>query len=296
MLIRNMVREMVLIDIDRDRAAGEVMDLHHSIPFTGPARVTAGSYDDIEGSDLVVITAGKNQQPGQSRLDLMKENIEIYQKIIPRINENSPDSVLLIVTNPVDIMAYAAYRLSSRPHELVIGSGTTLDTARLKSRIAEHCQVDSRDIDSYILGEHGDSEFALWSNASIGGVLFKDYCPTCPKSDECDFEIHIKQDIFDQVKQSAYDIIDKKGETSYGIGLSLARISEAVLDNQNSILPVSILVEDVMDVEDLYLSLPCILNSGGVRSIVRPVMDDEEQKLFRESASLLKDNLEKLDI
>jgi L-lactate dehydrogenase len=296
MLIKNLVRELVLIDIDTDRVVGEVMDLHHSIPFTAPAGIIAGSYNDIEGSDLIVITAGKKQKPGQSRIDLLKENIDIYKKIIPKINENSPDSVLLVVTNPVDIMTYAAYKLASRPYNIVIGSGTTLDTARLKSRMAEHCQIDARNIHTYILGEHGDSEFALWSNSSIGGVLFKDYCPVCRKSSECDFEIHIKKEIFNQVKESAYEIINKKGETSYGIGLSLARISEAILDNQNSILPVSVFVEDMLDVKDVYLSLPCILNKEGVREIVKPRMDETEKKLFRNSASVLKENLEKLDI
>jgi len=296
MIIKNMVRELVLIDIDMDRVMGEVMDLNHSIPFTGPASIIAGGYSDMEGSDLVVITAGKNQGPGQNRLDLIKENIDIFQKIMPQINENSPDSVLLIVTNPVDIMAYAANKLSLRPHNLVIGSGTTLDSARLKSRMAEHCGIDARDIHTYILGEHGDSEFALWSSSTIGGVPFKDYCPVCDRRKECDFDINIKGEIFNQVKESAYEIIEKKKETSYGIGLSLARISEAILDNQNSIMPVSVLIEDIFDVNDVYLSLPCILNSDGVRQVIVPLMDEKEKKSFKDSAAVLRKNLDQFDI
>ncbi|MCL5073745.1 MAG: L-lactate dehydrogenase [Actinobacteria bacterium] len=296
MLIKKMVRELVLIDIDMNRVEGEVMDLNHSVPFAGPVNIIAGNYDDIADSDLVVVTAGKSRKPGQSRLDLMKENIDIYRKIIPDINKNSPDSVMLVVSNPVDIMAYAAYKLSSRPHNMIIGSGTTLDTARLKSQMALNCEVNASDIQTYILGEHGDSEFALWSSSSIGGMLFKDYCPFCRKNKICDFKTDIKENIFKKVKQSGSEIIIKKGETSYGIGLSLARISEAILDNQNSILPVSTLVEDYLDVNDLYISLPCVINSEGVKKIIRPVFDEDEEKQFKESAGIIRQHLDKLDI
>lgn len=295
-LIKNLARELVLVDVDKERLEGDVMDLHHAVPFTDPVSIIAGGYEDISESDLIVITAGKNQKPGQTRLDVMKENIEIFKKIIPKINQNSPESILLVVSNPVDVMSYAAYKLSARPSSAVLGSGTTLDTARLKSRMAQHCEVDARNVHTYILGEHGDSEFAVWSSTFIGGMLFKDFCDTCNRKDEYDLEKYFKEDLFKQVKESAYEIIDKKGETSYGIGLSLARISEAILDNENSILPVSTLVNGYLGINDLYISLPCIINSSGVREIVKIKMVDQEKEQFKKSAKIIRENLDKLNI
>ncbi|MFO7929286.1 MAG: L-lactate dehydrogenase [Candidatus Humimicrobiaceae bacterium] len=287
LLINGLARSIVLVDVDKERAEGEMMDLTHASVYTSPVNIIAGGYSDIGGSDLVVITAGKKQKKGESRLDLVKANIEIYKKIIPSIMENSPDSIILVVSNPVDILSYAAYKLSSKPSSRVFGSGTTLDTARLKSEIAKHCELNSKNVHSYILGEHGDSEVPIWSRAMIGGLLFRDYCPMCRRYDTCNLETDL-EGIFEKVKNSAYEIIEKKGETSYGIGLSLARITRSILRDENSILPVSTLVDGYLGIEDVYFSLPVVVNGDGLRETIRLKLSKEEENRLRDSADQLK--------
>jgi L-lactate dehydrogenase len=286
MLINGLARELVLIDIDKKRVQGEAMDLEHCIPFTEPVNIIVGEYSDLRGADLVVITSGKNQQPGQSRLALVKDNVEIFKDIISNIMKYSPNSVILVVSNPVDILSYATYKISGKSSSEVIGSGTTLDTSRLKSNISRHCGVDARNIHAYIIGEHGDTELALWSSATVGGVLLKDFCRSC---NSCDFEKEIKDRIFNDVKKSAYKIIEKKGETSYGIGLSLVSISRTIIEDQNSVFPVSSLVKGYLDIEDVYLSRPCIINKKGISKVLDLKMNETEQDQFKKSADSLKD-------
>ena len=295
LMIKGLARQIVMYDINRKRLEGEVMDLAFGEPFVKPVEIIAGDYSDMAGSDIVVITAGLAQKPGQTRLDLVKGNVDLLKKIIPQIMKYSPESILMVVSNPVDILSYAAYKISGKPSHQVIGSGTVLDTARFRSLLARKFQVDSRNIHAYILGEHGDSEFAVWSQAIIGAVPLRNYCKmsgrqcgkTCPEG--C-------MDILDDVKNSAYEIIERKGETSYAIGLGAVRISQAIIGNENSILPISALVEDYMGINDVYLSLPAIVNSNGVREILKLELNDEERNDFLKSAKTLKEVIKEVGI
>ncbi|MCM8798398.1 MAG: L-lactate dehydrogenase [Candidatus Omnitrophica bacterium] len=285
--ISGLCRKIVLVDIDRNRLEGEVMDLSHGAPYISPVEIVAGEFSDIKDSDLVVITAGKKQKPGQTRRELASDNVSLYQKIIPEIMKFTPQSIFLIVTNPVDVLSYAAYKFSGKSAKEVMGSGTVLDSARFRFLLSQHCKVDSRNIHAYILGEHGDTEFAVWSRAMIGGVLFKDYCYICKNTSLCRQREEFDK-IFTEVRDSAYRIIEKKGETSYGIGLALVRISEAILNNENAILPVSSLIEDYLGVNGLYLSLPAVINRTGVREVLKIELSPEEKEAFKNSVEEIK--------
>ncbi len=287
LIMSGLARQLVLVDMDKKRIEGEVLDLSHTAPYVSPVEIIAGDYPDTKDSDLIVITAGRKQKVGQSRLDLVKDNVEIFKKIIPEIVKNSPDAILLIVSNPVDIHSYAAYKFSLKSAKEVIGSGTVLDTARFRFLLAKHCNVDSHNVHAYILGEHGDSEFPVWSRAMIGGILFEEYCPMCSRYKSCSHG-DILNNIFLEVKNSAYEIIEKKGETSHGIGLALVRITRAILHNENAILPVSSLVDGYLGIKDIYLSLPSIVNKDGVKQVLEIKLDKEEEQSFQNSASAIK--------
>jgi L-lactate dehydrogenase len=294
-IINGLARKIVLVDVNKEKLMGEVMDLSHGMPYIPPVDIVAGDYEDIYNSDLVVITAGKNQSPGETRLDLVNKNVELFKLIIPKIMDVTPDSILLIVSNPVDILSYVSYKLSRKPSTKVMGSGTTLDTARFRFLLGQHCGINARNVHAYILGEHGDSEFPIWSSAMIGGMLIKDYCLTCSKRKECNKEEKLKE-IFKEVKDSAYEIIKKKGETSYGIGLTLARITRAILNDENTILPVSTLINNIYGVNDLYLSLPCIINRNGIKEQLVIELNEEEEIAFRRSAKTIKGVIDKIQI
>jgi len=287
LMIRGIARQIVIVDLDKNRLEGEVMDLSHGAPYIPRVEVAAGDYPDIAGSDLVVITAGKKQKPGQTRLELAKDNVELFRKMIPEIIKYAPEAILLVVTNPVDVLAYVAYKISGKPKNQIMSSGTVLDTARFRFLLSKHCGVDPHNIHAYILGEHGDSEFAVWSKAMIGGVLFKEYCSVCSSSKFCNRQDHFAG-IYNEVKSSAYKIIEKKGETSYGIGLALVRITEAILHDENAILPVSSLVEGYLGINDVFLSLPAIVNKSGVKGILQLDLDPDEQTAFKNSAQAVK--------
>lgn len=282
-VIQNIARTIVLLDIDKDKAQGESMDLRHASSFTDPFEIIAGDYDDLKGSEIIVITAGRNQKPGQSRSELIAENYKVFKKIIPEAAENSRDSIILVVTNPVDALSYLAFKLSGKPPNQVIGSGTLLDTARLKSRISELCRIDHGSINAFVLGEHGESEFVPWSKVDIGGMPFGDYCRICDHRRSCDYKSDISK-IYDEVKDSAKAIIEKKGETSYGIGLSIAEICQSILRDKNSILPFSSYIDDgYYGIEDVYLSLPRRLNKKGARQIIDIGMDEKEIESLKRS-------------
>jgi len=287
LIMKGLVRELVIVDLDKKRLEGEVMDLSHGAPYISPVEIRAGDYSDIKNSDLVVVTAGKKQKPGQSRLELIKDNADLFKTMIPEIVRQAPAAIILIVTNPVDILSFVAYKVSGKPAHEIVGSGTVLDTARLRFLLADNCHIDPRNIHGYILGEHGDSEFAAWSTAMIGGVLLKNYCPTCDHFKSCKRE-KVLGDIFSEVKNSAYKIIERKGETSYGIGLALVRITRAILNNENSVLPVSSLANGYLGVEDVYLSLPSIVNKTGVKQVLSVELSPQEEEAFKNSASTLK--------
>lgn len=293
LMMKGIARQIVIVDIDRKRLEGEIMDLSHGAPYISPLEIVAGDYPDIKDSHLVVITAGAKQKPGQSRLELVDSNIKILKEIVPRVVKYAPEAIILMVTNPVDILSYVAYRLSSKPANQVIGSGTVLDTARFRHLLAKHCNVDSRNVHAYILGEHGDSEFPVWSKAMIGGMLIRDYCEFCKDYSSCEHNEKLDK-IFLEVKDSAYRIIEKKGETSYGIGLALVRITEAILKDENAILPVSFLVQGYLGVWDVYLSLPAVVNRDGVREVLKLKLSSEEELAFKNSANLIKEILKKV--
>ncbi|MFW9877870.1 MAG: L-lactate dehydrogenase, partial [Candidatus Thorarchaeota archaeon] len=233
--------------------------------------------------------------PGETRIDLVNKNVELLRKIIPQIQEYVPHAIYLIVSNPVDILSYVTYKISGKPKDEIIGSGTTLDTARFRYLLAKYCGVNARNVHAYILGEHGDSEFAVWSSAMIGGTQIKKYCDMCKtyNFNDCDRNF---QKIFEEVKDSAYKIIERKGETSYGIGLALSRISQAIINDENTILPVSTLIEDFYGINDVYLSLPSIVNKNGVKEILNIDLNDEEIRNFKNSANKIKDIIKKIDL
>ncbi|MBQ3835326.1 MAG: L-lactate dehydrogenase [Elusimicrobia bacterium] len=295
LMINGCAREITLVDYFKEKAEGEALDLSHGAPFTPPVNVNAGTYEDIKGSDLVVITAGKKQKQGQTRIDLLKDNIFLFKSIIPEIMKYAPDAILLVASNPVDVLTYAAYKISGKDSSKVIGSGTVLDSARFRYEIAKHCNIDPRSIHAYILGEHGDSELPVWSKATVGGVNIENHCFLCDRKDNCDHKA-ILNEIFTNVKNSAYTIIEKKGETSYGIGLSLTRITEAILLNENSVLPVSVMVKDFCGINDVYLSLPAVVNRDGIRQVQKIELSDVEKTAFVKSANMLKGLLKEIGL
>ena len=287
LIIKGLARELVIVDLDKKRLEGEVMDLCHGAPYVSPVEIRVGDYAGIKNSDLVVVTAGKKQKTGQNRLELIKDNAKLFKTMIPEIVRRAPAAIILVVSNPVDILSYVAYKVSSKPAHEVIGSGTVLDTARLRFLLASRCNIDPRNIHGYILGEHGDSEFAAWSTAMIGGMLLKNYCPACEHFKSCKRE-KVLAGIFNEVKGSAYKIIERKGETSYGIGLALVRITKAILNDENSILPVSSLAKGYLGIENVYLSLPAIVNKTGIKQVLDIELSPQEKEAFRNSAQTLK--------
>lgn len=277
--------EIVIVDINKDKALGEAMDLSHGASFVRPLDITAGDYPDTKDSDIVIITAGIGQKPGESRLDCISKNLKVFKSIIPEVVKYSPHSILLVVSNPVDILTYITYKLSGFPSNRVIGSGTVLDTSRFKYLLSQHFEIDARNIHTYIMGEHGDSEIATWSLTSIAGMNVDEYCSTnCQKCDG-----GLKLDIYNQVKEAAYHIIEKKGATYYAVALAIKRIAEAILRNENSILTVSSLLEGQYGIEGLYMGVPTVVGREGVHKILEANLAKDEIDKLRESAKILKE-------
>ncbi len=277
--------EMVLLDSDRDKAEGEAMDIAHGIPFARPMRIYAGGYDDIADAAIVVITAGAAQKPGETRLDLVAKNVGIFKQIIPEIAKRNFEGILLIVANPVDILTYAALKLSGLPENRVFGSGTVLDTARLKMELAAHLGVDARSIHSFIIGEHGDSEIVAWSSANVSGVELHDFCEMRGHYDHAG----AMNKIADDVRNSAYRIIEKKRATYYGIAMSVRRICEAIIRDEKSILPVSNLMKGAYGITDITLSMPAIVGKTGVETQVPINLSKKEMEALLQSAATLKE-------
>lgn len=292
LMISGLCSEIVLIDRNEERAEGEAMDLNHGIAFTQPAQIRTGTYADCAGADIVVVTAGAAQKPDESRLELVHRNAAIYKQIIPEITRYTQDAILVIVTNPVDVMAHVAYKLSGLPAKQVIGSGTVLDTARFKFLLSQHCQVDVKNVHAYILGEHGDTEVPIWSLANVAGTKFDQYCLTCERA--CD---HSQRDeIFVQVRDAAYHIIARKQATYYAVGLALVEICETILRHENSVLTVSTLLDDYLGVSDVYLSVPTILNRHGVSRLIELELSEEELRAFQYSAATIRQVMDELSI
>ena len=284
LMINGVVSEIVLIDLNEERLQGEVADLNHGISFVRPVLVRAGTYEDCRAADVIVICAGSNQKPGETRLDLLTRNTEIFKTIIDQIKATDTNAILLVASNPVDIMTYITYKLSGFPSNRVIGSGTVLDSARFRFLLSQHCHVDVSNVHAYIIGEHGDTEVPVWSLANIAGLRFTEYCPVC--GGNCDG--FPREEIFDEVKNAAYKIIKGKGATYYAIGLALVEIVESILRDENSVLTVSTLLSGEYGLEDLYLSLPSIVNRQGSVKKVLLTLAPEEEKAFRHSAAVLK--------
>lgn len=280
--------EMVLVDLDRKRAEGEAMDISHGVPFATPSKIYAGDYRDIRDAAIVVVTAGANQKPDETRLDLVQKNVKIFQSIIPQISEQGFGGILLIVSNPVDILTYVAQRISGFTENRVIGSGTVLDTARLKRAVSQHLTVDSRSVHAFIIGEHGDSEIAAWSSANVSGIPLNDFCELRGHYSHSENTARIAE----EVKNSAYEIIEKKQATYFGIAMSVKRICEVILRDEKSILPVSSMMYGEYGISDVALSMPAILGKNGVETKVPIPLSSEELSKLKESASMLRDVLD----
>ena len=277
--------EMVLIDADTKRAEGEAMDISHGISFARPMQIYAGNYDDITDAAIIVITAGANQKPDETRLDLIKKNAAIMKSIVGEIKKRDFGGILLIVSNPVDILTLIALKESGYPSNRVIGSGTVLDTGRFKYLLGEHLDVDSRSVHAFIIGEHGDSELAAWSNARIGGLKVNDFCEL---RGHFNHEQSMKK-IFEDVRNSAYEIIERKHATYYGIAMAVKRICEAIVRNEKSILPVSSLMTGEYGLNDVVLSIPAVVGETGVQKVIPIELNDEELAKLKDSANILKD-------
>ena len=287
-----LVSELVLIDANHDKAEGEAMDIAHGLPFAGQMKIYAGDYDDIVDAAVIIVTAGAAQKPGETRLDLVNKNVNIFKSIIPEIAKRNYKGILLIVANPVDILTYTAVKLSGLPENRVIGSGTVLDTARLKYALGEHLEVDSRSVHSFIIGEHGDSEIVAWSSTNVSGIPVNDF-----------FELrgHFNHEeamhrIADDVKNSAYDIIEKKGATYYGIAMSVKRICECIMRDEKSILPISSMMHGEYGISDICLSMPTVVGREGVETRVPIQLNEQEESALSASAEQLSKVAAQLDL
>ncbi len=284
--------EMVLIDANHEKAQGEAMDIAHGVPFAGHMKIYAGDYDDAADAAMIIVTAGAAQKPGETRLDLVHKNVAIFKSIIPEIAKRDFGGVLLIVANPVDILTYVAQKLSGLPENRVIGSGTVLDSARLKYALGEHLGVDSRSVHSFIIGEHGDSEIAVFSSANVSGIPLNDFCEMRGHFNHEEATKRIAED----VKNSAYEIIAKKGATYYGIGMSVKRICQCVMRDEKSILPISAILHNQYGIDDIALSMPAIVGHEGLETHVPIRLNEDEQSRLLASAQSLKEIVAGLDI
>lgn len=279
---RTNVGELVLIDLDKERVEGEVMDLNHCLAFApSQINIKAGSYEDCKDAKLVVIAAGANQNPGETRMDLINKNSAIFKNIVTSVTESGFDGIFLVATNPLDVMTYLTWKYSKFPSSKVLGSGTSLDTSRLRYLIGSKIGVSPKNIHAYVVGEHGDSEFVPWSNANVGLQNIKNFL----KEEEL-------EKICDEVKNAAYEIINKKGATYYGIGMCLVRITNAILGDENAIITVSSYDED----NDIYIGIPSILNKDGVKSRIYINLTDDEKNKLQSSVDIIKKAIENIDI
>ena len=284
--------ELVLIDANRSKAEGEAMDLSHGLPYAASMDIYAGDYDAAADCRLMIVTAGANQKPGETRLDLIGKNVAILGSIIPEIRRRHFEGVLLVVSNPVDVLTYAAWRMSGLPAGRVIGSGTVLDTARLKHLLGQHLQVDSRNVHAVIIGEHGDSELAVWSGANVSGIDLNHFCELRGHYNHADS----MRRIYEGVRDSAYQIIARKGATYYGIAMAVGRIAECIVLDQESVLPVSVVLEGQYGLDGLCLSIPSIVGKNGLEKILEIPLSLEEEAALHTSAAQLKSVIAQLEL
>ncbi|HRL50860.1 MAG TPA: L-lactate dehydrogenase [Enterococcus aquimarinus] len=286
LVAQNIAQEIGIIDINRAKAQGDAMDLSHALAFTSPKKIYAADYSDAHDADIVVITAGAAQKPGETRLDLVHKNLKINRAVVKEIVASGFNGIFLVASNPVDILTYSTWKFSGFPKEKVIGSGTSLDSARFRQALSDLLEVDARNVHAYILGEHGDSEFPVWSHANVAGLPIYDWVMAHPEIDE-----EAMVNLFFSVRDAAYDIIEKKGATFYGIAVSLARITQAILDNENAVLPLSVYVNGEYGLDDIYIGSPAIINAQGIKQVIEIPLTDGEQDRMTASASQLKEIL-----
>ncbi len=280
--------EMALIDINKKKAEGEALDIAQGLPFLSPMRIYAGEYSDIKEAAIIVIAAGANQKIGETRLELLSRNIKIFDTIIEEILKYNTEAILLVVTNPVDILTYYTLKASGFPSNRVIGSGTVLDTARLKQMIGKELLVDSRNIHAFIIGEHGDSELPVWSSANVSGIDLRDFYAICGHS----YNAEDLNSMFEEVRDSAYKIIEGKGATYYAIAQAVMRITESIVRDEDSVLPVSAYLTGQYGINDVCLGVPSIVGKEGIRKVLEIPLNREERKNLSESASVLRSEFE----
>ena len=293
-VMRGVAREVVLVDLNRARAQAEADDILHAVPFAHPVSVRAGDYEHLSGCRLVVVAAGVSQKPGETRLQLLGRNARVFSQVIPRLLEHAPQAVLLVATNPVDVMTHLAAYYAVRqgvPSNRIIGTGTTLDTARFRALLSRKLGVDPQHVHAYVLGEHGDSEVLTWSLVTIGGLPLEDFC----KFRQASINDQDKREIDDRVRRAAYHIIAGKGATYYGVGSAIARIAEVVLHDQRSILTVCTPIEQVGGVQNVTLSLPHLVGGDGSLATLYPPLSEREQDDLRDSATIIRRALDDLE-
>lgn len=292
LLQSRLISELVLIDIDKKRAEGEALDLLHSMPFFSPINIFSGDYCDLRDCGIIIIAAGANQKPGQTRLDLVKANTKIFKSIVDGIVRYNTEATILVVTNPVDILTYETLKQSGLSQNHVIGSGTVLDTARLKYLLGRYFGVDPRNVHAFIIGEHGDSELAVWSSANISGIDLDSFCEKCHKH-HCDM---VKLDeIYENVKNSAYKIIEAKGATYYAIADAVRRIVSAIIRDEKTILTLSVAVNGEYGLNDMCIGLPCLVGKDGVEKILEIPLSEDEISRLKKSASSLKKIIDEIE-
>ena len=284
-LQQGLFSRLVLLDANRDKAEGEAMDLRDGLPYGAAMEITAGGYDDLADCALVVITAGANQKPGETRLDLIGKNTGILRSVLREITARQFGGILLVVSNPVDVLTYAAWKLSGYPRERVSGSGTVLDTGRLKQQLGAELRVDSRNIHAFIIGEHGDSELAVWSEANVSGLALEDFCRIRGQ----DLGREDRERLYREVRDSAYEIIRRKGATYYGIAMAVGRIAACIVKDERAVLPVSVALNGQYGMEGLALSLPSIVGREGVQEILEIPLSREEQAELEASAAQMRE-------
>ena len=280
--------EMVLLDVNHKKAEGEALDIGHGLPFLAPMRIYAGDYPDLADARLIVIAAGANQKPGETRLQLLSKNLQIFDSIVQNIVRYNKEAILLVVTNPVDLLTYYTWKQSGYPAARVIGSGTVLDTARLKYMIGRRLSVDPRNVHSFIIGEQGDSEVPVFSSANVSGIDLYDFCRLSGMENYKE----TLQEMFEEVRDSAYRIIEGKGATYYAIAQSVMRITRSILRDENSVLPVSTLVENHYGVHDICLGVPAIVGSTGVKKVLDLPLDEHESEMVHRSAATIRRTLD----
>ncbi|GAB4441761.1 MAG: L-lactate dehydrogenase [Anaerolineae bacterium] len=294
LVMRGIGREIVLVDLNEKRSRAEAADLLHAVPFAEPLQITAGGYERLAGSRVVIIGAGVGQRPGETRLQLLSRNAAVFRDVVPQVLAHAPDAVLIVATNPVDIMTHLAARYAAEhgvPSSRVIGSGTTLDTARFRALLGLHMGVDPKHIHGYVVGEHGDSEVLTWSLVTVGAVPLEDFCT----QEELCVDEAMQRSIDDQVRNAAYTIIEGKGATYYGIGSALARIVEVILGDQRSVLTVCTPVSEVEGVRDVTVSLPSLVGGAGVISRLPLLLSAREHALLRASAQVIRAAIDELE-